>query len=732
MDSVSPELKEAIAVIKTAIIKDCDSKRKIYMPIWQRAEYYWNDIQDIFLDPNTETWLTFDPTEGETEVTALENNNKIANVYRADGESLIAAATVGNLGIRFYPQDAENIKDVEKARSYTDIAEYLQIQNKIRDLRRRTFTIRYNQGLVGSYVYYETDKKYGTVEVKDISEKTVLVVNYLCQCGETQTKQYDNEDDIAAEPVEDTQCPECGMPMENDGEMMEQKMEVVGTKEEYKGCSIVELYSPLEMRVPFYAKTVDKIDYVVIQSEVHYTEAMALLLQDSEDEDSIEPNTIDNEAYDREQHDYYGNLSSDSLVTITYVWALPNWYNVIARDGDKKKIKELMKKYPEGLKATFIKDKVFRCKPESLKARWSFIRSPLDSHVYCRALGNGTIPIQDMLNDMIFLILDTIRHSVGDTWVDFRIINQNVVNKMAQKPGNYLPVFTEDNRPIQEYFYSSKNATLSKEVDSFMDKLEQLRQLVSGIFPSIFGGRFEGGSQTFGEYKLSRDQALQRISMPADNVDDFMAETFSKATELYADNMKYDEKYSVDNGPNSYMNKTLRKPHKDGKISRVLPMRSEQFPVTWEQQRAFIMELLGMNKEAIDALIFAPENISIAGKVIGIPGMKIPGENDRNKQLIEIQRLLNEEPIPGPDKAMLVPSVRTDKDIDNDDVHIATAIQFCVSPEGMYQQRVNPKGFQNVIAHIQEHKFNVKEKQVAEMPPDPTQAPPPPNNEAAA
>lgn len=694
---------------------ECDEKRKYMLPIWNRAEYYWNDIQDLFWNPIAEDWSTFDEEEGEDEFDAIKDSNKIINTYRAYGESVIAAATIGNLSIRFFPKNADNPLDLDKAHSFSEKSDYIQKENNIRELRRKAFTIRWNQGLVGSYVHFERNKnRFGTFKKDNVANKSVVTVNESCQnCGyKAEPKKYEDPEEIAGLTLaEPSICPECieePVPMQSE-QSLENIPYVSSTDEIDRGCAVIDLFDPLHMKVPFYATKRSEIDYVIVEREVHYSKARSWYPDFAE---QINPgNTNATESESRKQADNYGTLSSRNLVTITYIWVKPSLYNIVE---DSKEAKKILKMYPDGKFSTFINGQLMvDCQNEDMDKVWTFVESALDTHVYIRALGNAMIPIQDMENDMIFLTVDTIKHAIGETFYDERIIDANRYRESQTKPGSMYPVMNKrGNVPISEYFYSTKNASLSREVDTFQERLRTSGQLVTGAFPSIYGGALEGGSKTLGVYQESRAQALQRVSIPTNNVDDFLAETIRKATELYDANMEDEENYTAENG-SGFKNITMRKSAPGAQVSRVEVVKSEQFPTTWEQKRAFVMELIDKQLDPINSTIFSSDNIGFISRIVGIPELKVPGEADRDKQLHEIQELLKAEPIM-PEEGQTIPegqqpqiqsTVAVDPDVDNHSVHIGTIISWAVSVEGIRTKKENPGGYANVIAHMTEHKM---------------------------
>src|SRR5947209_18797133 len=185
---------------------------------------------------------------------------------------------MGNLSVRFFPANADDPADLDKSRNFSDIADYLQRVNNIRELRRKAFVIRWNQGLVGSYVYYERDgKKYGTYKKNVIGSTKSTVISKQCtECdaaiprqrisnasdalNEIQQQpvvhpeiyqpgappnpalsQFGNPenappetDQITAPPPQPDSCPECGAPV-NTTEHEEDIPQLLGSEEVDKG-----------------------------------------------------------------------------------------------------------------------------------------------------------------------------------------------------------------------------------------------------------------------------------------------------------------------------------------------------------------------------------------------------------------------------------------------------------------------------------------------------------------
>lgn len=696
--------EKAVKAIFESCDKECEQKRRFLAPFWKRAEYYWNNIHDIFWDPISWDWKTFENQNEDEGFSELLDSNKTISTYRAYGESIVSAATIGNLSIRFFPENADDPQDIDKARIYSDLGDYIQRMNNIKNLRRKAFVIRWNQGLVGIHTYFKRDKNlYGVRKKPRIEITNTINSTMTCpSCGFNETKQLTEPEDMIEDTVSEKMCPQCQSHDVEYNDTIEMNPEVNGEEEEEKGMAVLDIHSPLELKVPHYAANPSQINYVILSTEMHFSEAISLY---PEYADKIVEGDVDSiESIERSQADYdIDSVAPTNQVTIQRHWVKPCMYNIIPKN-DEATLKALKKEYPDGYEAVFVgkNNNFLKCKPVKIDDHWTFLESPTDTHVYYKALGDAMVPIQDIEDDLVYLTLDTIRHSIGETFYDADLIDKKRYGNQMSKPGSLTPVKSR-NRPISDYFYTTKNASLSREVSEFAEYLRDKGQLVVGAFPSIYGGQFETGSKTLGVYQESRTQALQRVAIPSDGIDDMLAKAIFKAVKLYEQNMSGDESYSVEEG-NAFKNIALRKPL-GGNVDRVEVVKSEQFPTTWEQKRGFIMELLGMNLDPINAAIFSPENIGMMSKIVGIPELTIPGEADRNKQLMEIQELLKSAPETNPETGEQRSSVPPDVDIDNHSIHAGVGIFWAISPEGLRTRKTNPEGYSNVIAHIREHKM---------------------------
>jgi len=130
------------------------------------------------------------------------------------------------------------------------------------------------------------------------------------------------------------------------------------------------------------------------------------------------------------------------------------------------------------------------------------------------------------------------------------------------------------------------------------------------------------------------------------------------------------------------------------------------------------MRLMDLNNMEVMAALTSPENLPFIRKVTKMPEFKLPGEDDRQKQLEEIIELSNSEPIvipPDPVQQALaaqmgqpaqpteMPSIEVDPLVDNHEIEAAVCRSWLVGEAGRLAKVENPNGYKNVLLHMKAH-----------------------------
>lgn len=685
-------MQECLGFLLEEVQRPDKSVRENIVQEARQGELYWEGIQNIFWDSNKHEWrVASDPTV--VQFSDEESNDKVINIYRAYGESVIAALSVGIPKTKFFPADADSIDDIMTAKAFSRIVEKVERDNDAGLLFLRTLFLLWTQGFVGIYNTYQRDPKFGSVTHTEYGTRTHEITETFCpECGET---------------VQDvnTSCPSCGYqgPMETNTYDGDDEVFVKSVQEIPKGRELMEVYGALNVKMATYVRRPEDSPYILLETEHHISTVLSIY---PELREKVVTGTS-GPGYDRQARleGYHGWPGGADIITLKRLWLRPQAFAML----EKEKVDEYLKMFPQGVYCVFIDNQLVEILPEDPDECWTFYESPLSKTLYGSPIGRPLVQIQDMKNELVTLEFETIEHGIPETFVDPYTVNLNVYGERQPRPGELIPARARPGMSMDGSFYSTHGATLSKEVQPFEDRIDALGQLVVGATPHIWGGAEEGGSKTAQEYETRKNQALQRLNLIWKIVCIMWGKAHKKAATSYRNNLLEDEKF-VQKAGSGFTNVWIRLSELQGEVGEIDPETSEQFPMSWPQIRGMLLDLMQMGIPEINTTLFHPENAPLVARYLGADKLYIPGENDRDKQLLEISELMRAQPF-GPDMSSIPP----DFGVDDDALHIEVCKAWLVSPAGREAKLSNPAGYENVLIHMRQHEMYVMQQQAQMM-----------------
>ncbi len=723
------EIEKAILTINEFYAKEDEGIRNMMLAFWKKLDNYFDGIQRIFWDFDATEWgrLDFenlDPTRYD----------KIINIYRAHGEAIIAALSIKLPNVIYYPEDADVSEDINTAKAYSKAAQLISNQNQSILLFIKALFILFNQGVVAAYIYNRSKNEYGEIEVpdygKDITVRTHTLTCPICRgyLGEYEDKEPVETPDA---PISDEQqetpgdlqileggstgpmmemgseqeaaptipeveetlqiCPMCGAEIEPDDELVEETFpQITGYTKYPKSRTIIDVFGPTYVQMPFYARNQESMPYIRMRFEQHFSILKSTYPRIS---DRI-PTKSDTQSYDREIRSY-NNLEdaySTNLVTTTCAWFRPWSFEVL---NDPELILKMKEKFPNGCYAVILgTDLVAEAKDEKLDEHWAVSHNPMSHFIHADPLGKPLAPVQEIRNEINDLALETFEHAIPETFADPDVLDFDKYGQSQAQPGMKYPAKKPMGGALADAFYTDMPARMSEELKSYEQQIDQDGQFVVGSFPSIYGGPASGGSKTAKEYSESRAMALQRLNTTWTMLKYWWSNVMGKAVPLFLSALSDDEKFVEKKGDTSFINVWIRQAELTGKVGRVEPDVNEELPTSFAQYKAVLMELLTLGNDNLNQAIFAPQNTPNVAKVLGWPDFHIPGMDDRDKQYWEISQLLQ-----GID-------VQPEIGVDDDMVHIQTCRSWAVSPTGIATKQENPDGYMMVMQHAMLHMQN--------------------------
>lgn len=748
---------ERVIKLLKQIVDDFDNEdtsvRERQIRTCRRLKLMWNGISNVWYSDVAHDWRIWDQ-EIQTDDTQQVYYDKPVNIFRAYLESIIAALSILIPPIKCYPDDADNSLDIQTARAGDRAGKLIYRHNNAQLLWLHSLFVYCTEGMVACKIKSRSDKSYGTYEVKNYDESQETHQIAKCpKCGyvladnpinqkmdekleQEQDKFAPNEDDVKVQDYinehGDEYCPSCGnsiTPILSQEDLVITRL--VGITNEPKSRICMDSFGLLNIKVPNWARNQKDCPYLFELYETHYTNAIEMFKDlDTEDikklrEDikaSTGPRESLNEEWARLSPQYNGEYPS-STVTVKHCWLRPSSFNALP---DNKDTNDLKKLYPNGVCVSYVNEMFAEAYNESLDDTWELSYNPLSDYVHFDPLGLLLTSVQELINDVLSLTVQTIEHGIGQTFVDPETLNIDAYRQVEAVPGGIYEAKPKSGKALGESFFQAKTASLSGEVLPFFQNLQSLGQLVSGSLPSLFGGAIDQGGGTASEYSMSRTQALQRLQNTWKMFTLWWKNIFGKAIPAYLKEVHEDEREVERTKDGNFINVFIRRAELDGKIGKVELEANENLPIAWNQQRDLIMQLLQTGIPEILQVMGSPENLPVIREALGLDNMFIPGADDVEKVYDDIKQLLNSEPIPTvmpmqpgqPQQFGQGPSIEPDELYDNPEIGFDIVRNWVISEAGRIAKVDNPNGYKNVLMYGQ------KLKQLIPPPPPPIQPSP--------
>lgn len=170
-----------------------------------------------------------------------------------------------------------------------------------------------------------------------------------------------------------------------------------------------------------------------------------------------------------------------------------------------------------------------------------------------------------------------------------------------------------------------------------------------------------------------------------------------------------DERF-VQKQKNNYINVWIKRSELTGNVGEVEPEGDESFPITIAQKQDLLMKLFQLKSPEINEALFQSENRSIISEAFSMTEFKMPGEDQRIKQMREINDMMANGQ-----------QINPEKDVDDNQIHIDCVRGFLVSDIGLDLKATNPQVYGIIFQHLELH---IELQSMMQMPALPQQTPP--------
>ena len=341
-------------------------------------------------------------------------------------------------------------------------------------------------------------------------------------------------------------------------------------------------------------------------------------------------------------------VTGDSMqrhCVVKYSWLRPSLF-MDSSVSDAARA-ELLEAFPNG------------CLLAKAAAEYAFARNEsMDDHLVIghalsgygqnrRALGTALISIQKRINDWVDLLDDFFKRTVPKKWMNAEAFDVEALQKEPNTPGQIGPFEPQPGLTTRDQYMMIEDTpqpqtSLPEFIKWFITNLSEE---ISGALPSLFGA--PTNTDTVGGIQIQRDQALQRIGCPWNNIQDMFAAAAQQAVKCAAECR--DGKPINQNVPGKG-NVQVNTANLVGGNVTCYPEANPAFPESWQQREEKLLKLIefAVSSKELAALLYSPGNLTELKDGIRLRNFKVAGETSVTKQRNEFELLLRGSPQPNP------------------------------------------------------------------------------------
>jgi hypothetical protein len=676
LDDLKPELVNALRELVRQYRAEGVTARRHEIRRIRQARLFWQGLQYAWWNPNDMNWhLPYESrSSDDRQLEEMPRYQFVTNFYQGFGLSFVAVLSQDVPSVRFYPQSSQSLEDIATARAASDVADLIEQNNQVEKLLTAIGYFLWTDGKLGAYVRYVADaQRFGSHDENVLAAIEVPLGEdkYVCaSCGketaansaaqssdepDEQNQNVDSDDAVgvrhdvpASEPPS---CSGCGAQLTAEDMKRAERVtipRVVGTRRVPNGREEITIAGGLELNTPVWANEMHEFPYLQWQTEVHRAKLKATYPHVA-NKIETSPSQGAEDVYARVSRlsveqglpsIHPGDALMD-LITFDRTWLRPWAFYAIENETIRG---ELLALFPDGCYVGFAGDVYCEARNESMDDHWRVLHALPGDGQNRPSVGDSLVQVQERYNVLSNMQTETYEYGIPPIYADPQVLDFDAIANQTAEPAAHFPARARPGQPLSAGFFQPAPARVPPDmIEHQQDLIGPIAQFLTGLFPAVFGGNMEDVKTASG-YALARDQALGRLGLVWRRMKQFYADVIFLGVECFRENRPNDVEIPL-LGPDGTLDaRVIRTADLKGNIC-VHPEADETFPRLKSQQRGVLQQLFGLKDPLIQEALTEPANIGYIKNVLGPSELVVPGEDSRNKQLREIQRLLATSPI---------------------------------------------------------------------------------------
>lgn len=696
----------------------------------RQAHLYWAGIHYGYFSGSDWQWhLPFGTSVGlglgveDADSAETPRYQFVTNIYQAFGLSFIALMSNNIPSVEFYPQSAQNERDITTAKAADDVRKLIEKNNHPKQMLQKIAWLMWTDGKVGGYVRYVADgQRFGWQESDEMESGTVPLGNdkYICPtCGTENDLQQSAQAEGADQSFgmdSPAFCDSCGTELGPDNFSPADSVSVpraVATKRFPKGQEVASIIQGLEFHTPPWADERSEFPYLQWNLEVHIAKLKATFPHVADKIIASGPISADDTFARASRISVKQGLPSThpgdalaNLVTFSRTWIRP-WCFWLMED---KKIREkALDMFPLGCYIAFAGETYCESRDESMDDSWRVLQAMPGDGQNRPSAGDSMIQVQEQYNTLSNIEAETYEYGIPPILGDAETIDFDAIEGQTAEPAVFYPVSLRPTENIRDKVLQLEPSVVA---DASIARRQELMgpigQFLTGITPSVFGGEMEN-NDTARAYELAREMAMGRISLFWNALKCFYADLMLLAVQCFVKNRPEDVEIT-DRENGQFKSKWIRMADLKGNIE-IYDDPDETYPELPSQVRTMITQLI--QDPVFGALLMKePANLGTAKTFLGLRDFVVPGEDSRIKAMREIELMMNGngpvmgEPQLDPMSGQMVPgqpqsSVPLNPLFDDAPTEFAEYKRWANSDAGQSAQIEKPLQFADISAHAE-------------------------------
>ena len=320
----------------------------------------------------------------------------------------------------------------------------------------------------------------------------------------------------------------------------------------------------------------------------------------------------------------------------------------VREDGTPLTVGEKLKQlFPEGCRAVFVGDVYAGSYAESMDDHLEIQFPYAGDGMFRQAFMDGMIVVQDNFNDMMNGAREEFDTGWGSIWFNAEDQDLDAVRSQRAAPNAIRGWKAKSDHRLKDDIYEEKGPALPESFQSFLEMIQaQLPQFMLAAPPAIFGAAMEDQKTAHG-YAQARSQAMGQLGVIWGRIQRMWARIRYQSALAASESEDQAGEMTIPGQAGQQAVTVNLDRLKKGNFG-CYPDEDSSFPESTEQKRATFATVttLAGSSPQVAAMLDNPDNVALAKRMWGLDELVLIPAEARNKQLAEIEQLLQQSPLP--------------------------------------------------------------------------------------